>query len=990
MPAKLTEEDVYDAWNNDLAVRNWPELNTQSSNDGSGMVDKAPLLQAAASAVAVSATLPFSRSGCSTPSSIAAPQKGSGYATPNQLHWEIRHPPLVFPASQYEGWEPHMSPNLETELLKDLVQEECDEEFQMVPVSNFRIYRRNKAPRNPSEMEPLHVLKKWGNSSLDSLLFDAVISTGQGKKCVQGVPFETVAIDAYNPDLSSAALHVSIQSLSASSDEKFERVWYHLKGPPAPEYRLYHEAFLWVADLTKHAVDFMSGLERVRLSHFQRDFYDWIIERHGQHDSGPFHARLAQHPSKDFRKAVAEHEEFIFKECFSVNDTLCKEPLWKELNHFQDQKGITPPEKESQAVVTEYVYKNFSHMPFQHFLKPKSTAAALKPHATRRRKLMRFLDAAEAQATAALNVPGKTRDTKIRKGDCIAMLRDEGTRWKDKASMWYAYVQDIDRDGRHLDLLWLYEPSMTPLCTGKYPYSNELFLSDHSDSISAGDVACKITVKFTLAVPGSRGRPKDFNFFVRQKYDTRKECFLTLEEDDFRCIPHRQQSPVEEIRQKNILGDVILVHPARPKKHKGEEKSEDPAKQQSNLNLLEPVVLEKFIDEQTISVRRLLRRKRDLHDVKARPNELVWTDQIFAISGTAVSDSQTRCHVRWYKEEQIHRTVQVERTRIRQLISHIPVDPPESSIMKAILADEKNKTDRVPETLKEWYMSNCSKFRGKKDSKSYSRVDGNGLTSTITTSTNQSCGKAGQVLHWRQHRVLTILEARRAQGFPDHEVVVGRPSDQWKIVGNSVARTMALALGMTLREAWLSSPEHPEIPTTCTPTPTSLPDPPPIRQQTVASTLSIKRSSTSRETRTTCYTQDTIEVSQKTTTHTVMSVPSNSSTEPAVKLEEDARKPGVEIIDLGSDTEEEPSTTETQSTTSLGSKPSGSKEVSIIQLSDDTTDSECSAAPKRNSGSSSGELSHDATAKRPKKEPAEEPTIIDLADLIDESSDDLE
>ncbi|KAK8153470.1 hypothetical protein BKA80DRAFT_284941 [Phyllosticta citrichinensis] len=144
--------------------------------------------------------------------------------------------------------------------------------------------------------------------------------------------------------------------------------------------------------------------------------------------------------------------------------------------------------------------------------------------------------------------------------------------------------------------------------------------------------------------------------------------------------------------------------------------------------------------------------------------------------------------------------------------------------MKAILADEKNKTDRVPETLKEWYMSNCSKFRGKKDSKSYSRVDGNGLTSTITTSTNQSCGKAGQVLHWRQHRVLTILEARRAQGFPDHEVVVGRPSDQWKIVGNSVARTMALALGMTLREAWLSSPEHPEIPTTCTPTPTSLPE----------------------------------------------------------------------------------------------------------------------------------------------------------------------
>jgi len=53
--------------------------------------------------------------------------------------------------------------------------------------------------------------------------------------------------------------------------------------------------------------------------------------------------------------------------------------------------------------------------------------------------------------------------------------------------------------------------------------------------------------------------------------------------------------------------------------------------------------------------------------------------------------------------------------------------------------------------------------------------------------------------------LLTVLEARKGQGFPDDEVLVGMPAEQWKIVGNSVARPVALALGICLRTAWLAS-----------------------------------------------------------------------------------------------------------------------------------------------------------------------------------------
>jgi hypothetical protein len=49
------------------------------------------------------------------------------------------------------------------------------------------------------------------------------------------------------------------------------------------------------------------------------------------------------------------------------------------------------------------------------------------------------------------------------------------------------------------------------------------------------------------------------------------------------------------------------------------------------------------------------------------------------------------------------------------------------------------------------------------------------------------------------------MEARRAQGFPDEEVIIGRPADQWKIIGNSVARQVALALGMQIRVALLAN-----------------------------------------------------------------------------------------------------------------------------------------------------------------------------------------
>ncbi|KAL2176615.1 uncharacterized protein P884DRAFT_202610 [Thermothelomyces heterothallicus CBS 202.75] len=90
-------------------------------------------------------------------------------------------------------------------------------------------------------------------------------------------------------------------------------------------------------------------------------------------------------------------------------------------------------------------------------------------------------------------------------------------------------------------------------------------------------------------------------------------------------------------------------------------------------------------------------------------------------------------------------------------------------------------------------------------SQGWRRVRPGDVFQTVTTRSQPTDARAGSGLHWIDNRPLTVQEIRRAQGFPDQEVLLGTMADQWKLVGNSVARQMALALGLRFREAWALS-----------------------------------------------------------------------------------------------------------------------------------------------------------------------------------------
>ncbi|KAI6780743.1 DNA-like protein [Emericellopsis cladophorae] len=88
------------------------------------------------------------------------------------------------------------------------------------------------------------------------------------------------------------------------------------------------------------------------------------------------------------------------------------------------------------------------------------------------------------------------------------------------------------------------------------------------------------------------------------------------------------------------------------------------------------------------------------------------------------------------------------------------------------------------------------------ESSAYGRQDPTKLIETVVTKLSVGDAKAGRAIHSREPRMLSLMEARRAQGFLDEDVLLGDLVNQYKIVGNSVAREVAVAWGLAFRDAY--------------------------------------------------------------------------------------------------------------------------------------------------------------------------------------------
>jgi len=65
-------------------------------------------------------------------------------------------------------------------------------------------------------------------------------------------------------------------------------------------------------------------------------------------------------------------------------------------------------------------------------------------------------------------------------------------------------------------------------------------------------------------------------------------------------------------------------------------------------------------------------------------------------------------------------------------------------------------------------------------------------------------GKQGRVLHPEQHRVVSVRECARSQGFPDTYRFYGNILDKHRQVGNAVPPPLAAAIGREIRKSLLA------------------------------------------------------------------------------------------------------------------------------------------------------------------------------------------
>jgi DNA (cytosine-5)-methyltransferase 1 len=127
----------------------------------------------------------------------------------------------------------------------------------------------------------------------------------------------------------------------------------------------------------------------------------------------------------------------------------------------------------------------------------------------------------------------------------------------------------------------------------------------------------------------------------------------------------------------------------------------------------------------------------------------------------------------------------------------IPIQPPGCGYKEA------HKLGLIPLSLQ---------MPGKETGKAFRRVEQAGLVPCLTTTLNVSDSFRGASVHWREHRPLSILEARRIQGYLDHEVIVGSLNKQLEIIGNGVDRKCSTAIGLAIRQTLAQSMKNGNMP----------------------------------------------------------------------------------------------------------------------------------------------------------------------------------
>ncbi|KAI1431914.1 S-adenosyl-L-methionine-dependent methyltransferase [Xylaria sp. CBS 124048] len=567
---------------------------------------------------------------------------------------------LTQPASQYQGFVPPAPETNEKDAVIALIESlgplDEDDDYIEFELDSFTVYLDSKS--YPTELRPLqHLISR----SAQFMFFDGVLRHGDLRFYVRKIPFRKLPLGNYGEVNHTVGDQIWI--LSERNEDLGKEVYYKLMAP-APEYRRFHVPYLWIANLTKHVIDYLEYLRsqkhRAILYDFKSKFSDWMLSHH--QGVPEFDKWYAGNRTRDFRVAVSANIDYIFEEAYGLDSKLVSwHTFFKEvktvdlykpnLTAFRPSKirhsledGVKIRDDSVPAtVVTPYAYNLFSHMVFGKLLEPKRPSAPVK---TQRVGFIKDTRALSSWPASFCSTKRSAHDrsaliASIEPGDVISTLPDDAekteTSWKMLSSAhfegdyhWFGLVQKVHeapRKGRTFDVLWLYHPMDTPCSVMKYPWANELFLSDSCTchpriaKIEESDIIATHEVEF-FGEPSSTAE-----YFVRQTYLSTECRWTSLRKSHLACGNELAYSEPQDHPGQYSIGDTVLV--------------------ETRSMHLETFVIEGFFEKANVSLacmRRLLRRKEvDKTARSAPPNELVYSQRLDNI---AVRKIDRRCHVR--------------------------------------------------------------------------------------------------------------------------------------------------------------------------------------------------------------------------------------------------------------------------------------------------------------------------------------------------------
>ena len=471
------------------------------------------------------------------------------------------------------------------------------------------------------------------------LCFDGFVCVGTVKHYVQALRIQDCSVEGYGDD-EYPGVSTYLQSVTASKDRSYE-IWYRL-GKATPNYQRFHEPFLWVAQLSKHVLDYIEEQppRSVMLSTFRTTFYLWLAKRFNRNTTHfssnnefqRWHA--AFNHQTDFRIALNAYIEYTYHQAFNLPNSkhLLGQPLWGECM----AKGlrVVKPQQPllTLTLATPDVYACFKHMYFGKQIQKKRPLRIVEIEQERRKHKLGFSknSKSDVQQSTISCQPYRTLPVKV--GDIVALTpekKDEKV-WKNTTWDWLAYVQAVqllDDGTERLFVLWIYRHYETNICKAEYPFENEVFLSDNCNCTEGELLSTDIKGKYDLDWCPS---PIDANrLFIRQTYITQDSAFISVRDEHKKCICRTAKDPFPYRH-----GDTVYLERTLHKEQ-----------------VLDPVLVHKVNTVTgSVTVRRLLQLQRctelaaKAHRADVAPNELVLTDDYETV---AMPRIRRRCFVKF-------------------------------------------------------------------------------------------------------------------------------------------------------------------------------------------------------------------------------------------------------------------------------------------------------------------------------------------------------